>query len=244
MVSLVMAEWRCSVLVVVLQLCRRRWRPKPQSQLAEVRICLRQVSKCCTLDCKDSKTYHAGLETSSELSRCFVHVGRCRTFGVAWRVREAQAGWLHARCEATPELSASPCQYTPQPVTSMLTSLPKQLYSLVVELVVLISRCMRCVVVWVGKCVASCVALREAGLPAAPTPPQMFRASSEPWKDVHELVERPACAYREDGGHGSLARAEVGAGGEGRRKCSPLCQTRGRQGPASHVSYSRSTVSM
>jgi hypothetical protein len=72
----------------------------------------------------------------------------------------------------------------------------------------------------------------------------MSRATSEPLKDAHELLKRPACAYREVGDHGCLAEAKMDAGGGRRRKtCSP-CQTKGRQGYVRYVSYSWSMLSM
>jgi hypothetical protein len=72
----------------------------------------------------------------------------------------------------------------------------------------------------------------------------MSRAASEPLEDTHELVKRPACAYREVGDHGSLAEAKMDASGGRRRKTCPPCQTKGRQGYVRHVSYSWSMLSM
>jgi hypothetical protein len=72
----------------------------------------------------------------------------------------------------------------------------------------------------------------------------MSRAASEPLEDEHELVKRPACAYREVGDHGSLAEAKMDVGGGRRRKTCPGCQNKGRQGYVRHVSYSWSMLSM
>jgi hypothetical protein len=76
---------------------------------------------------------------------CFVNM-----LQVSWppggECESAQAGWPQARCEATPAVSASPCQCTPPSAIDLLTDIPKQLYSLMMQLVVLSSRWAGCVV--------------------------------------------------------------------------------------------------
>jgi hypothetical protein len=95
--------------------------------------------------------------TESQAStRCVLSIC-CRCLGLrVANATSAQAGWPHARCEATPAVSASPCQCTPPSDINLLMDILKQLYSLMMELVVLFSRWVSCVVAWVGKC--ACVA--------------------------------------------------------------------------------------
>lgn len=71
-----------------------------------------------------------------------------------------------ARMSAVKPQSASPCQCAPPQVMDMLTHLPKQLYSMLEELVVLFCRCLVCV----AACDRKYVASRDGWLATAASP--------------------------------------------------------------------------
>lgn len=167
--------------------------------------------------------------------------------GVGQKVR---SGMRRRAKPACLRRSASPCQYAPPQDIDMLKYIPKQLYNLLEELVVLFCHCVVCAVVWNRKYRCSGIAARS-GLASAPppllryrSPVMMSRAPSEPQDDSHVLVEGPICAYHCARGSGVGAGAEEGVGGECRRKCSSPGPRCGRGGLVEHASYVRSMLSM
>jgi hypothetical protein len=106
------------------------------------------AAKSANATCLMSKSQRltTSIARSRASTRCVLSKD-CRFSGVrVASATSAQAGWLHARCEATPTFPASPCQYTPPPAINLVTDIPKQLSSLIVKLVVFSSRWVCCVV--------------------------------------------------------------------------------------------------
>lgn len=107
-------------------------------------LCLATSAYATTIQKHVDMLIRAALELDGRA--CIVILSICKVCGgVGENVRSRQR---RRAKPALPAASASPCQYAPPQIIDMFKYIPKQLYSLFEELVVLYSRCVQCMVVW------------------------------------------------------------------------------------------------